>query len=383
MSYRYIGPKEIAFIVVDASEYPPLPQNWESILRSKVFFDQATGGDLRSYIRTISYGRARITGDIYGPYRITLPRDSNNNVSYGSIIDLGIQAAKGQIEDYSYACVVATDNRLTDWAIYSNFPRGYFYKNPDSTITDACTVDLNAPLGVWAMEVLHMLTRFGDLYGIPDSPDGYDVMDCSCGTHPSAYTKIKFGWLESNSIRNVSSDNSLTTIRMDALANPLSAGGIRAITINIPESNRYLLVEARLPVDKYESGNPIFSSGLPDQGVVVYLIDESSWPPVHLLRAGMKAAGESFVDQNSGIKISIAQKLTSGFNIEIQRDISQECNSLKDSIDALELDIQDLEHDLEMEEDLARKQRLLRQIREKRSQLARLRTRAKILGCNV
>ena len=383
MSYRYIGPKEVAFIVVDAPEYPPLPQNWESILRSKIFFDQPIGGDLRSYIRTISYGRARLTGDLYGPYPIKLPRDSNNNISYGSIIDLGIQAAQGQIEDYSYACVVATNNRLTDWAIFNNFPRGYFYKNPDSTITDACTVDLDAPLGVWAMEVLHMLTRFGDLYGIPDSPDGYDVMDCSCGSHPSAYTKIKFGWLESNSVRNVPSDNPVTTIRIDALANPLSAGGIRAITIEIPESNRYLLVETRLPVDKYESGNPIFSSGLPDQGVIVYLIDESSWPPVHLLKGGMKTVGESFVDQNSGIKTSIAQKVASGFDVKIERDISQECEHLKEDIEFLRAEIQDLVQEYEKEEDINIKLRLQRQIREKRSQLARLRTRAKSLGCNM
>jgi hypothetical protein len=62
-------------------------------------------------------------------------------------------------------------------------------------------VDLGQPLGVWAMEVTHMVTRFGDLYGIPDSPGRYDVTDCSCGTHPSSYTKYALGWLDNtNSI---------------------------------------------------------------------------------------------------------------------------------------------------------------------------------------
>lgn len=48
MPYDYIGSKEVAFIVVDAQEYPPLPPNWEEFLRTKVFFDQVIGGDLRN-----------------------------------------------------------------------------------------------------------------------------------------------------------------------------------------------------------------------------------------------------------------------------------------------------------------------------------------------
>jgi hypothetical protein len=208
-------------------------------------------------------------------------------------------------------------------------------------------------------------------------------MDCSCGTHPSAYTKTKFGWLESNSIQNVSSDNPGITIRIDALANPLSAGGIRAVRIEIPESNRYFLVEARLPVDKYESGRPTFSSGLPDQGVVVYLIDESSWPPVHLLKGGMDAAGESFVDPNSGIKIFVVQKLATGFDVKIERDISQECEYLKKEITLLTAEIQNLNQQLMGEDDVNIRLELQREIREKRSQAGILRWRAQSLGCNV
>jgi hypothetical protein len=143
------------------------------------------------------------------------------------------------------------------------------------------------------------------------------------------------------------------------------------------------LVEARLPVDKYESGRPTFSSGLPDQGLVVYLIDESSWPPVHLLKEGMDAAGESFIDRNSGITISVAQKLASGFDVKIQRDIPLECERLKEDIKGLTVEVQHLDQQLENEEDESIRLELQREIREKRSQRGILRRRAQSLGCNI
>ena len=51
-------------------------------------------------------------------------------------------------------------------------------------------------VGVWAMELIHGLTGFGDLYPFGGDMGGFDEMACSCGTHPSAYTKAAIGWLD-------------------------------------------------------------------------------------------------------------------------------------------------------------------------------------------
>jgi hypothetical protein len=56
---------------------------------------------------------------------------------------------------------------------------------------------------------------------------------------------------------------------------------------------------------------------------------------------------------------------------------------LKEDIEFLRAEIQDLGQQYEKEEDINIKLQLQRQIREKRSQLARLRTRAKSLGCSM
>ena len=51
-------------------------------------------------------------------------------------------------------------------------------------------------VGVWAMEFMHSLTGFGDLYPFGGTMGAFDEMACSCGTHPSAYTKAAIGWLD-------------------------------------------------------------------------------------------------------------------------------------------------------------------------------------------
>lgn len=50
--------------------------------------------------------------------------------------------------------------------------------------------------------------------------------------------------------------------------------------------------QVRLLIDEYESGNLIFSSGLPHR-IIVYLI-ESSWRTVHLLKPGDERYWRSF-----------------------------------------------------------------------------------------
>lgn len=305
---------------------------------------------------------------------------------YGSIIDLGIQAAQGQIEGYSYACVVPADNRLIDWAIWLNFPRGYFYRNPDSTITDACTVDLYAPLGVWAMEVLHMLTRFGDLCGIPDSPGGFDIMDCSCGVHPSSFTKRKFGWLDSNQIVTVPIETRSSHVILEALASPFTRGGTRAAIVPILGTQGYFMIEARLIVDNYERNTSGVSGGIPEEGVVVYWVDdESSWPPVHLRMSGMVRPDDKFIDRQKGVEISVTAKMPpSGFSVLINRIEPQvSCDSIRKSLQTNIFLLRNLQERYRNTSSSVAKRLIAAEIRTIRSLIARLRYQARINHCNL
>ena len=43
---------------------------------------------------------------------------------------------------------------------------------------------MQEPVGVWAMEFMHSLTGFGDLYPFGGNMGAFDEMACNCGTHP-------------------------------------------------------------------------------------------------------------------------------------------------------------------------------------------------------
>jgi len=178
---------------------------------------------------------------------------------------------------------------------------------------------MEAGLGTWAMENTHILTAFGDLYGIPDSPGNFDNMACNCGTHPSSFTKIKMGWVNP---RDISASPSGTTVTLHALSNALRPGEAgREHAVKIPSqrsSLAYLLVEARLRTDPYERSTPGLSSGIPSEGVVVYWIDEISWPPVHLRTPTALGVGQSYTEEPLGIRIAVDSQENVGFVVTIR-----------------------------------------------------------------
>src|SRR4029077_10037047 len=65
------------------------------------------------------------------------------------------------------------------------------------------------PVGTWAMELMHGLTGFTDIYPFGDDVDQqdpvmglYDEMSAASATHPSAYTKTGIQWLDPATVAN-------------------------------------------------------------------------------------------------------------------------------------------------------------------------------------
>ena len=63
-------------------------------------------------------------------------------------------------------------------------------------------------VGVWAMEFMHCLTGFDDLYPFGGNIGAFDEMGGSSGTHPTAYTKAAIGWIDSSTILTTSVEGS-------------------------------------------------------------------------------------------------------------------------------------------------------------------------------
>ena len=123
--------------------------------------------------------------------------------------------------------------------------------------------DMSEGVGVWAMEFMHCLTDFDDLYPFDGNMGSFDEMACSCGTHPSAYTKAPVSWLDASAI--VSYPHSAVTYNLHAvgLTQPPPSGRVAAVRIG--STVPYLMVEARRKVDQ-------FDANIPSEGVIVYRV---------------------------------------------------------------------------------------------------------------
>jgi hypothetical protein len=59
---------------------------------------------------------------------------------------------------------------------------------------------MSEALGVWAMELMHVLANFDDLYPFGGNMGSFDEMAGARGTHPSAFTKSAIGWLDTTAV---------------------------------------------------------------------------------------------------------------------------------------------------------------------------------------
>jgi hypothetical protein len=186
-------------------------------------------------------------------------------------------------------------------------------------------------LGTWAMELMHVLTGFDDIRCQPafvDCPNdvgdigNFDEMAFNGGTHPSAYTKAAIGWLDSSAIALHTNHTKAVSYALHAvgLVQPPPTG--RSTAVQIGSRVPYLMVEARLMVDQFESASQL-ESGLPSQGVIVYRVQTSSphgspennHIPVFLLTPTALKVGQTFT---SGIlKVKVVKALPGGFSITV------------------------------------------------------------------
>ncbi len=181
------------------------------------------------------------------------------------------------------------------------------------------------------MELMHVLTGFDDIRCLPqfvDCPNdvgdigNFDEMAFNGGMHPSAYTKAAIGWLDSSAIALHTNHTKAVSYALHAvgLVQPPPTG--RSTAVQIGSRVPYLMVEARLMVDQFESASQL-ESGLPSQGVIVYRVQTSSphgspennHIPVFLLTPTALKVGQSFTAGD--VKVKVVNPLPGGFSISV------------------------------------------------------------------
>ena len=303
----WIGRKKIAFIPVHRpNAHPPdapVPANWPNEILRRAFFDPDTttkvDRSLRAYIHAASSGLADLDG-IVQPMVILDEQD------------VPVDALEGQFgnqlrsQGFDAGAIVMLGQPPTGTS-----QRGGFWAR----------FDMSEQVGVWAMETMHVLTDFNDLYPFGGNMGAFDEMACNCGTHPSAYTKAAVGWLDPSAIalHDVTARN--YDLHAIGLVQPPPFG--RWAAVRIGTQVPYLMVEARLMVDQFESKSQ-FEPGIPSQGVIVYRIQttdphgtgQNGQAPVSLLTPAALGVGQAFT-ADTGIRVQVQAAISGGFSITI------------------------------------------------------------------
>ena len=320
MAKTWIGRKKIAFIpVFRPNAQPPdiIPADWANQILQRVLFnpDPTIQADrsLRAYIRAASSGLADLDVVVMPMASIEVP---NADVRL-EILDQQLDGPGLQAQGFDAAAAVMLGGAGSGTAQTGGFWARFV---------------MAETLGTWAMELMHVLTGFNDIRDLippyADSPNdegdigNFDEMAFSKGMHPTAYTKAGIKWLDGSAIAQHGDGAASYALHAVGLVQPPPTG--RWAAVRIGQQVPYLMVEARLMVDQFESPSQL-EPGIPSQGVIVYRVqtsDSLGFPqnnliPIFLLTTTALAPGTAFTS-DSDVTVLVTGALPGGFSVVIE-----------------------------------------------------------------
>ena len=388
----WIGSRRVAIIPaipigVGGVQVGDVPADFRAHVSRRIFYDPDPNTNLdrslRKYLFSVSYGRAWLDADILETVTVTWEHpgaDPNPSVGadVGKTMGNAIAASQPRVAGYDYVMVVFPPGipNIRSWAFWGG---------------DQATsyVFLDNPLGAWAMELLHIVTEFGDLYGPPVnrplSPGNLDEMDTSGAMHPSTFTKLRMGWLDAASVVLVDPQHGSSDHVLHPLALLQPAPDERATALRVPfldRDNHYLLVEAREWLDEYDRNTPGLAEGIPIEGLAIYDVDESTWPPLWLKAQGLKDGAE-YVNDDQRFKVKVVRHITGGgYQVSIiPLPEPQRCAVIRAEIADARSEIVALQS--ELHSPAANKPDIIRQIRELQRAIAMLMGEGHSLHCTL
>jgi hypothetical protein len=306
----WLGMKRIAFIPVDQKQFNelPVPPDWRQEIEDLIYFkrDSLKNVDvsLRDYIYTTSYGRADLEGVVLDTVDMPQP---------GLPLDFVRPKFEHLKGEFDAAAVVQLGRVRTG---QGECGYGAFW----------AWFNMYGGVGLWAMELTHVLASYWDLYTNDGANDlnSFDNMCCDCGTHPTAYTKMRIGWLDSSAIAVDTLVDAQYDLHSVGLVQPPPSG--RSTAVQIETSGNPLFVEARQRVDQYDGTNMWNGTGVNNEGVIVYELageqdprpDQPPGAMDPLIRLWTQTAlkpGESFT--YAGVTVNVVAALAGGFRVRI------------------------------------------------------------------
>lgn len=330
MANAWVGPARYLFIplvVENTSGYDPPPADYLEHVRRRVYFDPdpQTQEDrsLMSYLSSVSYGRASVDATVADPITLSNLNDGDNPTL------LAINAHP-RAHEFEYLAVVYPPNRRGEGGGMAQPGQIQFSPQRPFNRTRARSRFLcNEPIGIWAMEIIHNVTNLTDYYNGVMHPGRFDEMAAAAATHPTTYSKIELGWLDSSAVPIHGGGTRRYTLHALGLSHPPPGGRIAGVRVQGvgSKSHRYLFIEARLKTDRWERGFSNGSSGIPSEGVIICEFSPESdswprlqpgpWPPLELRTRSALTVGQSFVHADSLTTVRVVAATAGGFRVEI------------------------------------------------------------------
>jgi M6 family metalloprotease-like protein len=266
-------------LLVIPVEFPDQPH-----VKAAVEVENLIFGRVSLYLSEASYGKVRLEGVVLNwveaPRRLSFYGCDEKGIDWRApilvkhAVHLASKRSGINVGEYNLIIIVhagqgqETSRRSVD--IWSAYWTGLNIQVKGSNVDSAVIlpeyegngVDL---LGPYVHEILHAL----GLQDVGGDLGKWDVMGRgayygdppgSSPAHPSAYNKIKLGWMDPSNVRTVTTTSELTLSPLELTSNHTSA-------VKIPlQAGRYYLVELRDRVG--------FDQGLPSPALMITLVEE-------------------------------------------------------------------------------------------------------------
>jgi hypothetical protein len=291
----WIGVKRLAFIPVFRPRQDAVPSDWTQQIEKRVFWDPDSNGrdrSLRAFIHTTSYGRGDLDGSVLAPVsidQIDVPVGSLEAEFGPSLRDQGFDAGALVMLGGAGAGTAQAGGFWVRFVMVEG-------------------------VGVWAMEFVHAVTGFGDLYIHPENIGRFDNMSASSGTHSCAFTKKSLGWLDPSAIAVHGTRAAGYDLHTIGLVQPPPTGRCAAVQIGSQEP--FVMLEARRKVDA-------FDAGIPSEGVIVYEIVKADEDPSgnvrpHIvLRTPTALMPGTAFRTSAGVTVSVIGAITGGYLVKV------------------------------------------------------------------
>lgn len=354
------GEQRFAVVAVDFAE-KPFPTDVVTIDELRDIYLSATRPSVAQFWHEASYGKARVTGDVFGPVRLNFRVDLNN---YYLLLDQIIAALDPLLDftKYDRLTILVPGIGFTGWSgrgelgcsPHSSPSKGAFSaslvwmfagtRQPYSGMADiaaheaghnlgmhhANTLDF-APQAVGAPGQAGVAVEYGDMFSNMGSTYGSNTYL----SHYAAPHKTQIGWLENGSTQaSVTTGGTFRLAPYEEASSALKALRIRRDS----DSNKWLWLEYRQPTGfdaAIGTYSPQAVSGAlihyedpdqPDSEARTLLLDFTAAATPHVFKDAALASGQSWSDPYGPLTLRAANASPTGLDITVQYE--EPCASL-------------------------------------------------------